>query len=76
MVTNASILGLFIGIIMCLYIHNFIQQPSLSNFIEPFIIFSFIGILYAFKYSWFFGKYYCYSGSGNRSLLYYELFRE
>ena len=50
MLTNASILGLFIGIIICFYIHNFIQQPSLSNFIEPFIIFSFIVFLIVFIY--------------------------
>jgi hypothetical protein len=50
MLTNASILGLFIGIIICFYIHNFIQQPSLSNFIEPFIIFTFIVFLIVFSY--------------------------
>jgi len=47
---NASILGLFIGILICLYIHIFIQNPSLYNFIEPFIIFSFIVFLIVFSY--------------------------
>ena len=50
MLTNSPILGLITGFIICLYIHNFIQQPSLSNFIEPFIIFSFIVFLIVFIY--------------------------
>ena len=48
--TNASILGLFIGILICLYIHNFIKTPSLSNFIEPFIIFGIVMFLVVFIY--------------------------
>ena len=43
-------LGIITGIIICLCIHNFIQYPSLSNFIEPFIIFTFIVFLIVFIY--------------------------
>jgi CDP-diglyceride synthetase len=50
MYSNASILGLFIGIVICLYIHNFIKTPSLTNFIEPFIIFGFVLFLVIFIY--------------------------
>ena len=36
---NSVIIGLITGIIVCLYIQNFIKSPTLSNFIEPYIIF-------------------------------------
>ena len=39
---SGPILGILSGIIICLYIHNFIQKPTLTNFIEPFIIFGFV----------------------------------
>ena len=48
--SNASIFGLFIGILICLYIHNFIKKPSLSNFIEPYIIFGIVMFLVVFIY--------------------------
>lgn len=47
--TNASIVGLFIGILICLYI-NIIKTPTLSNFIEPFIIFGIVMFLVVFIY--------------------------
>jgi hypothetical protein len=51
MVSNIPlILGIIIGIIICLYIHNFIKTPSLFNFIEPFIIFTFVVFLIVFIY--------------------------
>jgi len=46
----ASIIGVISGILLCIYIHNFIKIPSLSNFIEPFIIFTFIVFLIVFSY--------------------------
>ena len=46
----ASILGIITGILICIYIHHFIKIPSLSNFIEPFIIFTFIVFLIVFSY--------------------------
>ena len=46
----ASIIGVITGILLCIYIHNFIKIPSLSNFIEPFIIFTFIVFLIVFSY--------------------------
>ena len=48
--TNASIIGLITGILICLYIHNFIKKPSLSNFIEPYIIFGIVMFLVVFIY--------------------------
>lgn len=51
MVSNTPIiLGIITGILICLYIHNFIQTPSLSNFIEPFIIFGIVFFLIIFIY--------------------------
>lgn len=50
MYLSEIIYAIILGIIICLYIHNFIQFPSLSNFIEPFIIFSFIVFLIVFIY--------------------------
>ncbi len=45
-----SIIGIIIGILICLYIHHFIKNPSLSNFIEPYIVFGFILFLIVFIY--------------------------
>jgi hypothetical protein len=42
--------AIIIGIIICLYIHHFIKTPTLSNFIEPFIVFGFILFLVIFIY--------------------------
>jgi hypothetical protein len=51
MVSNTPIIiGIIIGIFICLYIHNFIKTPSLSNFIEPYIIFGTIMCLVVFIY--------------------------
>lgn len=51
MVSNTPvILGIITGILICFYIHNFIQTPSLSNFIEPFIIFGIVFFLIIFIY--------------------------
>ena len=47
---SGPILGILSGIIICLYIHNFIQKPTLTNFIEPFIIFGFVLFLVIFIY--------------------------
>lgn len=48
--TNASIIGLITGIIVCIYIHTFIQKPTISNFIEPYIIFGIVMFLVVFIY--------------------------
>ena len=46
----APIIGLIIGIVVCLCIEKFIQKPSLSNFIEPYIIFLIVFFLIVFIY--------------------------
>ncbi len=47
---NPSLLGAFIGIIICIYIHNYIKTPTLSNFIEPGFIFGFVLFFVVFIY--------------------------
>jgi len=46
----ASIIGIIIGIVVCICIEIFIQKPSLSNFIEPYIIFLIVFFLVVFSY--------------------------
>lgn len=50
MYLSQIIYPIILGIIICFYIEKNIQQPSLSNFIEPFIIFTFIVFLIVFIY--------------------------
>jgi hypothetical protein len=44
------LLGLFSGIITCLYVEIFIKTPTLSNFIEPYILYGMIYFLIVFIY--------------------------
>lgn len=46
----SSIIGLITGLIVCLYIHNFIKTPTLINFIEPFFLFGIVFFLVVFIY--------------------------
>jgi hypothetical protein len=47
---TATIIGLFSGIITCLYVENIIKTPTLSNFIEPYILFGIVYFLVVFIY--------------------------
>ena len=49
MYLSEIIYAIILGIIICFYVETNIQ-PSLSNFIEPFIIFTFIVFLVVFIY--------------------------
>lgn len=44
------LLGLFSGIITCLYVEYIIKKPTLKNFIEPYILFGIVYFLIVFIY--------------------------
>jgi hypothetical protein len=47
---TATIFGLFSGIFTCLYVECIIKNPTLTNFIEPYILYGMIYFLIVFIY--------------------------
>ena len=47
---TATVFGLFSGLFTCLYVEYIIKTPTLTNFIEPYILYGMIYFLVVFIY--------------------------